>query len=186
MQSEKKEKILKLTYECEMAHPELFARRDLVFRLLAAMVITRVLFAFSSLLSFGEDFFPLFDYAEIAIWHLGIDRMHMPTVGLILMFAMVIIVFALSCLIYCARLKLLAWVVLAIGAYSLLTQGGNALFVFIFALFMGGFYASATAALFIGTNLLQIVAMIFVLCDKKYKLYISKMAEVRKELAQSK
>jgi len=150
-----------LIKERQEREPDAFERKNLIFWLLAAMVGTRAL---HSILN-----------ASYCLIH-GLD---IPTSEYVMMFVMVLVALVFASIIYSAGALPAVYLALFGGVYSLFTAYNDGIFLMLSS---QDTLISAMTVLFIGTIAIQILTMAFIGTDKKCRLYMRTMAEVRKEL----
>jgi len=150
-----------LIKERQEREPDAFERKNLIFWLLAAMVGTRAL---HSILNAG--------YCLIH----GID---IPVFEYVMMLFMVLVALGFSHIIYSGGAMPAVYLALAGGVYSIIMAHSGGTFLM---LHTGYTFLTVLTTIFIATIAIQIFAMAFISLDKKCRLYMRTMAEIRKEL----
>ena len=141
--------------------PSAFERRELIFWLLVSMVATRLLYAISFTL------------------YLTIRGIYVPTFEYIMMFFMVIVALVFGAILYSGGVMAAAYLALGGGAYSLFMAYNEG--VFPPPITEDAFF-NVVGILLTLSILVQMGTMLFVVLDKKCKIYLKTMNEIRKEV----
>ena len=161
MKSETKQKQTALIKEHENKNPENFERKKLIFRLLSAMVISRVLYAVMTLVYSAVNGF-LFGATEVSAIFLT------AFMGLVFSF-----------LIYRAGMKGAAYLALGGGIYSLYVAYNDRVFLF---LNTPDVFFNIMNITFVVSILIQTIVMLFISIDNKCNLYLGEVSAIQREL----
>lgn len=161
MENEMKRRRTALMKEKRESNPDNFARKKLIFYLLSGMVILR------------------FIYAAMYLTYCSIRGISLSTFEIIMVLFMVVVGLVVFWLIYRAGLKWAAYLALFGGVYSLY----NAYNVHMFS------YLNISDAFWDMTNIVLLIAIfiqlsvaLFIIFDKKCKLYLRTMSEIQNKL----
>ena len=141
--------------------PESFERRELIFRMLAVMVGSRVL------------------YSILFVGYALAGGIVVPGIQYVMLLVMVAVALAFAKFIYSAGIKYAAYIGIGGGVYSLLMAYGDGTFHAIGAV---DAFLSAVLGMLVISAVIQIAVMAFIAFDNKCKLYMSVMAEIRRDL----
>ena len=161
MRNDLKEKRNALIKEQEEKNPDNFARKKLIFWLLAVMVVTRAI------------------YSALNIAYCLIYELSVPAFDYFALLFIVIVALGFSYLIYSAGIKYAAYIAIAGGFLSLFNAYNDGIF---FMLNTDDIFLNAVNIMFVATILIQIFVMSFISFDKKCRLYLNVMAEIKKDL----
>ena len=161
MRNDLKEKRNSLIKEQKEKNPDNFARRKLVFWLLAIMVVTRAI------------------YSALNIAYSLIYEVPVTTFDYFALFFIVVVALGFSYLIYSAGIKLAAYIAILGGVMSLFNAYNDSI---LFMLNTDDTFFNAVNIMFVAALSIQIFVMLFIGFDKKCRLYLNVMAEIQKEL----
>jgi hypothetical protein len=156
-----KEKRTSMIKEYEETNPDSLVAKRLIFRLLSIIVISNLVFV---ILSVAYPF---------------INGVHMPVNDIFIRFMPVLWVFAFSSRVYKIGSIPSACLIILAGALSLIFVPN---YVIILLHGLGDFFFNMLTILGIIIIGFQIFAMLFILFEKKCKLYMSAMAGIYKDL----
>jgi len=145
--------------------PEAFERQTLIFRLLAAMVGVRLIYSIAHTVL--RLFFDSGAYAAFPVTYIVLSYLLVP--GMLLFAA----------LIYFAGAKIFAYAAIFIGVYFLWMAMAGEIFYLITA---GAGFLSVVMFIHVAVHVTQILVMLFIAVDRKYRLYMNMRAEVAKEM----
>ena len=160
MEKNIKEKRVALIKEYEEKNSDSFVRRKVIFGLLSAMVATRLI------------------YVVLNFIYSVVYKLDIPNTGYFMMVLTIVVAYVFSFFIYQAGIKPATYLALFGGILSLISIYNNAVFM----LDASDIFLSVINIAFIVTILIQIFTMLFIIFDKKCKLYMDTMSEIQKTL----